>query len=167
MIKDGESIETTAVPVGVIRFYSYDSDNIDRELEKYAYVSLAGLDTVLQLKGVVGETAFMDMSNSDGKLHYYFTVNENGFSHDVAYGKKEVITTTGNCIDDIPDFRIGEEYLLGYVITSSKRLRANTLDLEDLINRSVVSNSDVYYKVTAVTLEWTDGDVNSTIGWRY
>ena len=67
----------------------------------------------------------------------------------------------------IPDFKIGEEYLLGYVVTSSKRIQTDTLDLDALKNRTVVSISDVYYKVTAITLEWTDGDINNTIGWRY
>jgi len=162
-----ENDELTIVPVGVIRFYSYDSDNLNGDFDKNAYMCISGLDTVVKLQSVVGEMPFMDMSSSDGKLIFRFFVNGNVFSHEVNYGKKEVITNTGSFIDGIPVFKIGEEYLLGYVVTSSKRIQTDTLDLDDLKNRTVVSNSDVYYKVTAITLEWTDGDINNTIGWRY
>ena len=162
-----ENDELTIVPVGVIRFYSYDSDNLNGDFDKNAYVCISGLDTVVKLQSVVGEMPFMDMSSSDGKLIFRFFVNGNVFSHEVNYGKKEVITNTGSFIDEIPDFKIGEEYLLGYVVTSSKRIQTDTLNLDALKNLTVVSNSDVYYKVTAITLEWTDGDINNTIGWRY
>ena len=162
-----ENDELTIVPVGVIRFYSYDSDNLNGDFDKNAYICISGLDTVVKLQSVVGEMPFMDMSGSDGKLIFRFFVNGNVLSHEVNYGKKEVITNTGSFIDEIPDFKIGEEYLLGYVVTSSKRIQTDTLNLDDLKNRTAVSNSDVYYKVTAITLEWTDGDINNTIGWRY
>ena len=162
-----ENDEMTIVPVGVIRFYSYDSDNLNGDFDKNAYVCISGLDTVVKLQSVVGEMPFMDMSSSDGKLIFCFFVDGNVFSHEVNYGKKEVITNTGSFIDEIPDFKIGEEYLLGYVVTSSKRIQTDTLDLDALKNRTVVSISDVYYKVTAITLEWTDGDINNTIRWRY
>lgn len=162
-----ENDELTIVPVCVIRFYSYDSDNLNGDFDKNAYVCISGLDTVVKLQSVVGEMPFMDMSSSDGKLIFRFFVDGNVFSHEVNYGKKEVITNTGSFIDEIPDFKIGEEYLLGYVVTSSKRIQTDTLDLDALKNRTVVSISDVYYKVTAITLEWTDGDINNTIGWRY
>ena len=162
-----ENDELTIVPVGVIRFYSYDSDNLNGDFDKNAYTCISGLDTVVKLQSVVGEMPFMDMSSSDGKLIFRFFVDGNVFSHEVNYGKKEVITNTGSFIDEIPDFKIGEEYLLGYVVTSSKRIQTDTLDLDALKNRTVVSISDVYYKVTAITLEWTDGDINNTIGWRY
>lgn len=162
-----ENDELTIVPVGVIRFYSYDSDNLNEDFDKNAYMCISGLETVVKLQSVVGEMPFMDMSSSDGKLIFRFFVDGNVFSHEVNYGKKEVITNTGSFIDKIPDFKIGEEYLLGYVVTSSKRIQTDTLNLDALKNRTVVSISDVYYKVTAITLEWTDGDINNTIGWRY
>ena len=115
-----ENDELTIVPVGVIRFYSYDSDNLNGDFDKNAYMCIRGLDTVVKLQSVVGEMPFMDMSSSDGKLIFRFFVDGNVFSHEVNYGKKEVITNTGSFIDGIPDFKIGEEYLLGYVVTSSK-----------------------------------------------
>ncbi|MBQ9037457.1 MAG: hypothetical protein IJ115_08395 [Erysipelotrichaceae bacterium] len=165
--ENDQNDELTIVPVGVIRFYSYDSDNLNGDFDKNAYVCISGLDTVVKLQSVVGEMPFMDMSSSNGKLIFRFFVDGNVLSHEVNYGKKEVITNTGSFIDEISDFKIGEEYLLGYVVTSSKRIHTDTLDLDALKNRTVVSNSDVYYKVTAITLEWTDGDLNNTIGWRY
>ena len=162
----GDKVE---VPCAVLRFYRYDSENKDGELEKMAYVLGNGtydLDLVIY-GAAITENPYADFTDINGSFMVTFLFDERRYDYDIPMNNAGIVTYTSDFFREIENMETDTEYLLGYRICSTKRIHADNLTLEALKDRTVVTKDTAPYTVVAVTLEYYCGGVNGTIGWHF
>ena len=162
----GDMVE---VPALVLRFYRYDSDNKDKELDRYAYSLGNGtydIDLMIRGAGIL-ENPYADFTDINGSFKITFYVDERRYDYEIPMYNAGIVTYTSDFVREIDNLETDREYLLGYRICSTKRIHADNLTLDALKDRTVITKNTAPYTVVAVTLEYYCGGVNGTVGWHF
>lgn len=160
--KDGEY---TVIPEVVVRFYKYSSDDLKKDLERYAIVlGDTTLNPVFRIMNIGnGASAFYDYTGVSGSYDFTIIMNDQRHVYSSELHDAGIIAFTNDYVRKIENLEVNREYLLGYTIISNNRLHTDSTSIEDLVNRTVIRQASGRYTVIAVTLEYWWGERNNVM----